>query len=58
MIGSSLSLACDSESGASSIVRIIVSSSLNLSPFVYDRMGPEVIYIVDDSDLERLYVGS
>lgn len=35
-----------------------VSFGSNPSPFIYDRLGPEVISINEDSNLKRLFVGS
>lgn len=35
-----------------------VSPGSNPSPFIYDCLGPEVISISDNSDLERLLVDS
>lgn len=58
MSGIPIYLDSDSESNVSPVARTRVSLSSNHSPFVYDFLGPKVISIIDDYDLEWLYVGS
>ncbi|CAI8593562.1 unnamed protein product [Vicia faba] len=58
MSDSFISLLSDYESDKSLVVRTRVSSSSNPSPFIYDCMSHKVISIIDDSDAERLYMGS
>lgn len=50
-----ISLDRDSKSDASLVMRMGVSPGSNSPPFIYDRLGPEVIHITHDFDFESLH---
>lgn len=58
MGGSHISFASDYERDVSPIVKMGVSYSLNPSPFVYDCLGPEIIYTINDFDSKSICMGS